>query len=153
MNSHAFTPLLLLLLVLLFIAWLCFAFFFGVTTYFMVPLMYVRRYRAVEAFRQVANLVFENPGPFILFCLFSICLLIGAAIVGAVATCVTCCIAALPYVGTVVLLPVYVCLRSFALLFIRQFGADYDVWAAVAPAPPPQAIEPPPLPGAAGVSE
>ena len=38
-------------------------------------------------------------------------------------------------VGTVILLPVYVCVRAFGLLFLRQFGPDYDVWATL---PPPE---------------
>ncbi|PYL61716.1 MAG: hypothetical protein DMF24_06460 [Verrucomicrobia bacterium] len=28
-----------------------------------------------------------------------------------------------------ILLPVFVLLRSFSLLFLRQFGPDYDAWA------------------------
>jgi len=66
--------------------------------------------------------------------------------IAGIATCATCCIAALPYVGTVILLPVYVCLRAFGLRFIRQFGPDYDVWAVVSNPPPVKATEPPPLP-------
>ncbi|HVI82078.1 MAG TPA: hypothetical protein VM717_04985 [Chthoniobacterales bacterium] len=144
--SDTMTPLFIILFALLFLAWICFVFFFGVTSYFMVPLMYVRRLRAVEAFRQVATLLLEDPGPFILFCLFGICLLIATAMIAGIATCATCCIAALPYVGTVILLPVYVCLRAFGLRFIRQFGPDYDVWAVVSNPPPVKATEPPPLP-------
>lgn len=145
-NNAAMTPMFIVFLVLFFMVWLCFAFFFGLTSYFMVPLMYVRRCRAVEAFREVAGLILGNAGSFILFCLFSFCLLLAAAMIGGMATCATCCLAALPYIGTVILLPVFVCLRAFGLRFIRQFGPDYDVWAAMpetSPAPPPI---PPPLP-------
>jgi hypothetical protein len=101
-----------------------------------VPLMYVRRCRAGQAFRQVAGLVLENAGPFILFCLFGVCLLLGAGMIGGIATCLTCCLALLPYVGTVILLPVFVFLRTFGLRFIRQFGPDYDVWTAHAEGSP-----------------
>jgi hypothetical protein len=73
-------------------------------------------------------------------------LLIAAVIVGGAATCATCCLAALPYIGTVILLPVFVCLRAYGLLFIRQFGPDYDVWAAIPAATSPTSTEPPPLP-------
>ena len=126
-SDSAVTPTLIILCVLIFIVWICFGFFFGVTYYFMVPLMYVRRCRAVEAFRQVAGLVLENVGSFTLFCLFGFCLVMGMMMVGGIATCLTCCLAALPYVGTVILLPVFVCMRAFGLFFIRQFGPDYDV--------------------------
>lgn len=147
MDNQTMTPLLIIFLVVLFLAWIGFGFLFGVTTYFMVPLMYVRRLRAFDAFRQVAGLLLENPGPFILFCLFGLCLLIATVIIGGIAACATCCIAALPYIGTVIMLPVFVCLRAFGLRFIRQFGADYDVWGAVIEPPPAQSLEPPPLPG------
>jgi len=146
-GNSAITPVLIVFFALILIAWICFCFFFGLTSYFMIPLMYVRRLRAIEAFGQVFRLVFEHIGPFILFCLFGICLLMGAAMIGGIATCLTCCVAALPYVGTVILLPVFVCLRAFGLFFIRQFGPDYDVWSTL-PQPETPSIppEPPPLP-------
>lgn len=144
-NNAGMTPLFIVFLGVVLVVWLGYAFFFGLTSYFMVPLMYVRRYRAGQAFRQVAGLVLENAGPFILFCLFGVCLLLGAGIIGGVATCLTCCLALLPYVGTVILLPVFVFLRAFALRFIRQFGPDYDVWTAHAEASPLTPPIPPPL--------
>ncbi|HST29972.1 MAG TPA: hypothetical protein VLK27_03960, partial [Chthoniobacterales bacterium] len=139
------TPLFIVVLGLFLMVWLGYAFFFGLTTYFMVPLMYVRRYRAGQASRQVAGLVLDNAGPFILFCLFGVCLLLGVGIISGMATCLTCCLALLPYVGTVILLPLFVFLRAFGLRFIRQFGPDYDVWATHAEAPPLIPPIPPPL--------
>jgi len=146
MSNHVMVPLFIVLLVLLGILWICFAFFFGVTSYFMVPVMYIRRCRALEAFPQVARLVLDNGGYFVLFCLFSICLFLGVGMIGGIAACATCCLALLPYIGTVILLPVFVFLRTFGLCFIRQFGPDYDVWTVIPQPPsiPPSA--PPPLP-------
>ena len=44
----------------------------------------------------------------------------------------TCCIAgcflAIPYIGTVLLLPVLVFTRAYSLHFLAQFGPDYDVF-------------------------
>jgi hypothetical protein len=75
---------------------------------------------------------------------------IGLGIASAIAACAvilaTCCIALIPYIGTVILLPLVVCLRAFGLRFIRQFGSDYDVWAAMPEAPPAPPSLPPPLP-------
>ena len=51
-------------------------------------------------------------------------------------------------IGTVIVLPVPVLFRSFSLLFLRQFGPEWDVWAKIAvPAatttpPPVQAVMP-----------
>ena len=142
-GNEAMTPLIILCFALLFLAWICFAIFFGLISYFMVPVMYIRRCRALDAFREVVRLIPNYIPSLILFCLFSICLFLGMAMVSGLVTCATCCLAALPYVGTVILLPVFVFLRAFGLLFFRQFGPDYDVWASMSEPPP---IQAPPLP-------
>ena len=131
---------------------------------FMVPVMYRRRCRAYQAFRAATSVISRHPGEIVLYCLFLIVLALASAMVGCVVTCATWCIAAIPYVGTVILLPVFVLLRSFSLLFLRQFGPGYDVWASFTPpeyveilsphiAPPPPASlglppQPPSLPSA-----
>jgi hypothetical protein len=121
------------LIVFLFVFWVSIIIFVSVVAYFMVPVMYRRRCRAVKAFRDVTLLIAHNLGSFVLFCLFGIVLVLAVLMIGAIATCATCCMAALPYVGTVILLPLFVCLRAFGLLFLRQFGPDYDVWANFMP--------------------
>ena len=100
---------------------------------FMLPVMYRQRCRASEAFTIVTRLIAAHPGEMLLYCLFWIVLALGSAMVGCIAACATCCIVAIPYVGTVILLPLFVLLRSFSLLFLRQFGPDYDVWATFVP--------------------
>src|SRR5213596_1850608 len=99
---------------------------------FMVPITYRQRCRPSEAFDIVGRLIAGHP-EILLYCLFLILLALATVIVACVATCATCCIAAIPYIGTVILLPVFVLLRSFSLLFLRQFGSDYDVWANFIP--------------------
>lgn len=73
--------------------------------------------------------------------------------VGCLVTCLTCCLASLPYIGTVMVLPVPVFFRSFSLLFLRQFGADWDVWSKIpvpeTTTPPVQTIVPAPPPAPA----
>ena len=117
---------------------LLFAFAWALIAQFMVTLMYRRRCGAQEAFGGALSLIANYPGEITLYCLFWIALGLGAAVVACVSICLTCCIALIPYIGTVILLPIYVCLRAFSLCFLRQFGPDYDVWATLpAPAPPP----------------
>lgn len=145
-SDHEMLPILIVLLALLGLVWVCCGILFALICYFMIPVMYIRRCRAMDAFREVFRLVFENGVPFVLFCLFSICLLLGTGMISGIVTCATCCLAALPYVGTVILLPVFVCLRAFGLRFIRQFGPEYDVWAGIAAPAPPTTTAPPPLP-------
>ena len=121
------------LIVFLFVLWFSIVIFVSIATYFMVPVMYRRRCRAVEAFRDVTFLMFHHVGSFFLFCLFGVVLILAVLMIGAIVTCATCCLAALPYIGTVILLPVFVCSRAFTLAFLRQFGPDYDVWATFMP--------------------
>jgi hypothetical protein len=113
---------------------------------FMLPVMYRRRCRAYEAFRAAASLIAAHPGDIVLYCLFLIVLAIAAGLISCFAACVTCCIAAIPYIGTVILLPIYIVLGSFSLCFVRQFGSDYDVWANFIPPEFSPILLPPPAP-------
>lgn len=128
--------------------------------HFMVPVMYRQRCSAGAAFGQVWSLIASHPATFTLLGLFYLVLAIAAGMIACLVTCVTCCIAAIPYIGTVILLPVVIVLYGFALCFLRQFGDPYDVWAIVrreeAPPLPPSAamppvqeppLSPPPTPG------
>jgi hypothetical protein len=131
-----------LILVAVVVAW-----FVTLVCHFMVPVMYRRRCSAREAFVDVTGLIFANPGPFILFVLFMIALTLGVVIVGTLVACMTCCIGGLPYISTVLLLPAIVWLAAFRLMFLRQFGDQYDVWSsalapAASPLPPPPATPP-----------
>jgi hypothetical protein len=111
------------------LVWVGFAIIFAVVTQFMVPVMYRRRCLAREAFFDVWKLIRTRPGPFVLFVLFGIVLALALLVAGTIVSCLTCCIAGLPYVSSVVLLPAFVWLLAFKLLFLRQFGPEYDVWA------------------------
>ena len=111
----------------------CLVFAWSLLSQFMVPIMYRQRCRARRAFTQIMQLIASHPGPILLYVLFLILISLAAAIISCAAACVTCCIAAIPYVGTVILLPIPVTLCAFSLLFLRQFGPDYDVWASFVP--------------------
>ena len=141
---HWNNPLLPLpLVILLAVAFFLVALVVGLIMKFVVPVMYRQRCAAMEAFRAVWRLVVANPVAFLLFGLFYIVLYIAAAMIGCLAACVTCCLAALPYIGTVILLPIVMFLFTYPLCFIRQFCDPYDVWAGVMPIETPL-IEPAP---------
>jgi hypothetical protein len=124
----------------------CLAFVWGLLSRLMVPIMYRQRCRARPAFVQVMDLVASHPGPILLYVLFVLVLAIAVVVLTCVVVCATCCIAAIPYVGSVILLPVSVTLGAFLLLFLRQFGADYDVWTASIPPEFLPVLMPPPGP-------
>ena len=117
---------------LVFVA-VCVAFVWALTSQLMVPIMYRQRCRARLAFAQAVERVTSHPGPILLYVLFLLLLAVAAVMISCAVTCATCCIAAIPYVGTVILLPIPVTLAAFSLLFMRQFGPDYDVWAGFMP--------------------
>lgn len=53
-----------------------------------------------------------------------------------VTCCCAACLMAIPYLGTVVLLPVRVFQRSYALFYLAQYGPQYNLFTAGAPSKP-----------------
>lgn len=144
-GSRPGTALLIAFCVFLF-AVACVAFGLALTLQLIIPVMYRQRCRAMNAFGQTLRLIAAHPGPVLLYMLFFLVLVIAAAVISCAVTCATCCIAAIPYVGTVILLPIPVTLGAFSLLFLRQFGPDYDVWAGFMPPEFLPVLMPPPAP-------
>ena len=124
----------------------CLAFVWALVSQLMVPIMYRQRCRARLAFAQAVDLVSSHPGPILLYVLFLLLLAVAVVMISCAVTCATCCIAAIPYVGTVILLPIPVTLGAFSLLFLRQFGPDYDAWAGFIPPEFLAVLLPPPAP-------
>ena len=124
----------------------CLAFVWALVSQLMVPIMYRQRCPARLAFAEAVDLVISHPGPLLLYVLFLLLLAVAGVMISCSVTCATCCIAAIPYVGTVILLPIPVTLGAFSLLFLRQFGPDYDVWAGFMPPESSPGLLPPPAP-------
>ena len=112
---------------------LCLGFGWAVVSQLMIPIMYCQRCLARKALSQSVGLIATQPGPMLLYFLFLLVILFAAGLISCFAACLTCCIAAIPYIGTVLLLPIPITLYGFSLLFLRQFGSDYDVWADFIP--------------------
>jgi len=132
----------------LFVAAIVFALIHKFTEDFVVPILFLRGGKCLAAWKEFWGLLADNAGLFTLYILFQIVLgmAIGVIVFGAVV--ITCCCAlfllAIPYLGTVLLLPVLVFKRSYSLYFLRQFGPDYDVFPPTSPAPPVTGLQPPP---------
>ena len=120
---------------------------------FIVPIMYATGLRTSEAWRQFLPWLERYAGPFLLYALFVLVLWIGVAAAVIAAGLFTCCVGfvllAIPYVGTVILLPVFVAYRTYSLEFLAQFhpgfgllqplpapAAGGDAGSQVPPAPP-----------------
>jgi hypothetical protein len=112
------------------------------TSDFVVPIMFLRRKRCTEAWKEFGGLLKAGPWEFVVYLLFQIVLAIAVFAVLLVAVLVTCCIAgclfALPYIGTVLLLPVLVFRRAYSLHYLAEYGPEFDVFAPppVPPGPP-----------------
>ena len=94
---------------------------------FVIPIMYKRDMTAVEAWSCFAGIYRANRGRFLGYGLWCVLLEIGAALVGLLFIVCTCCIAIIPYIGTVILLPIYVMMRFNGLYYLAQYGPDYDI--------------------------
>ena len=130
------------------VAVIVFALIHSFTEDFVVPIQFLRGGKCLAAWKEFWGLLASNAGMFTLYILFQIVLgmAIGIIVLGAVL--ITCCIAGclmiIPYIGTVLLLPVLVFKRSYPLYFLRQFGPGYDVFPPASPAPPVTGLQPPP---------
>jgi hypothetical protein len=91
----------------------------------VVPVMYVRGCRVGRAWREAGRLIGLHAGPLFLYVVLRIVLSVALGLLAFLAVCATCCIAILPYVGTVILLPLYVYVRSYALHFFSQFDPAF----------------------------
>ncbi len=99
---------------------------------FVVPIMYRQTTGCLEGWSRFMSILTQHFGSFVLYLLFQIVLGMAIGMLVLAVIIVTCCIAgcilAIPYLGTVLLLPVLVFTRSYSLYFLRQFGPEFDVF-------------------------
>jgi uncharacterized membrane protein len=96
---------------------------------FVVPIMYQHRISATEAWKIFLPLFREHPGSFILFGLLYFAVMTVGAIAYLAVGLMTCCagliMMAIPYLGTVITLPLLTLGRYLSLDFLGQFGDDF----------------------------
>ena len=93
---------------------------------FVAPIMYKRRVLVGEAWGiMTTDVLAGRGGNIVQYILMKIVLAIVIAIIAIAVMLLTCCIGALPYVSSVVLLPLLVFARSYPLCFLEQLG---DGW-------------------------
>jgi hypothetical protein len=131
--------------ILLFLAWALIAGYIMLCLdSFVVPLMYKHNLPCMEAWERFLPHLKEQFVYFLVYGLMvlAIHLLIGFCII--FIGCVTCCVGfvilMIPYISSVILLPVSYFFRCFSLEFLRQFGPESTLWEsseAFSPGPPP----------------
>jgi len=98
-------------------------------THFVVPIMYRHGISTTEAWKRFLPLFREHPGSFVLFGLLYFGIMLVGWILFFVGGLVTCCIGlilmAIPYIGTVITLPLHTFARFLSVDFLGQFGDDF----------------------------
>lgn len=95
---------------------------------FVVPIMYRRGVGVPAAWVILrTELLPGNGWRFVGFYLMSFLLGIAAALLMLLGCCLTCCVAMLPYINSVVFLPISVFFRCYSLEFMAQFGDDWRI--------------------------
>ena len=115
---------------------IAFALLHAVAEDFVIPLMYLRGQTIAPAWREFRqHILAGNAGSIATFYLMRVVLGIASAMIIGFGTCLTCCIAGLPYLSSVVFLPIFVFNRAYSLYFLRQFGHQYNLLVDL-PEPP-----------------
>ena len=112
--------------------------------HFIVPIMYRERIGVNAAWSRFLVLMRAYPGSFVVYGLFYVLIMfvgqLAYVIAGALACCVGLLLLALPYIHTVLMLPLSTLGRFWDLEFLAQFGDDYrllDELGGPATPPPP----------------
>lgn len=108
---------------------ICVAVINAVLTDFVVPIMFKNDESVIPGFKVFYHeLLKGHLWNFVIFYLVKFALGIATGVVVMIGACCTCCVAAIPYVSSVVFLPVAAFLESYTLSFLAQFGGDWDLF-------------------------
>ncbi len=109
------------------------------TTDFVVPIMFVNTESVVAGWKQCLALISSNKAQTVLYILFQIVIWLVVGFIASAICLVTCCFCCcllvlfvLPYIGTVILLPLFAFKRAYSLFYLRQFGTQFDVFSVQA---------------------
>ena len=98
---------------------------------FVIPLMYRHSITTTQAWGKFLALHRTSGGYFFLYAFWKVILALVALVCIVAAGLLTCCVGfvlmIIPYIGSVLLLPVSVFFRFLGPEFLRQFGSEYDI--------------------------
>ncbi len=101
---------------------------------FVVPLMAKHNLSSTKAWRRFWAIIKQHPFHFLLYGALIFIISIVVVIMVILAGLLTCCIGILlliiPYIGSVVTLPISYTYRAFSLEYLAQFGPEYDLLSA-----------------------
>jgi hypothetical protein len=101
---------------------------------FVVPIMSLRMVSCTAGWREFMAVLSANKLRFTLYLLFQIVIKIVIGVIVGIGTCIGCCLCCascllfVPYIGTVILLPLLVFTRAYSLYYLQQYGPEFDVF-------------------------
>jgi hypothetical protein len=102
---------------------------------FVVPIMFLRTTSCTAGWREFLTILSVNKARFLLYILFQIVIALAIGVIISMGFCIGCCLCCvsllllIPYIGTVILLPLLVFKRAYSLYYLRQFGPEFDVFS------------------------
>ena len=101
---------------------------------FVVPIMFLRTVSCVAGWREFMTILSTNKLRFALYLLFQIVIVFVVGTIKTIGFCIGCCLCCasclllIPYIGTVILLPLLAFERGYSLYYLQQFGPEFDVF-------------------------
>ncbi|MCD6200725.1 MAG: hypothetical protein J7K46_02840 [Bacteroidales bacterium] len=99
---------------------------------FVVPIMYKNRGKATRAWSVFLKLLGKHFWYFLVYGLFVFLLVIMVILAAVAFSLMTCCIGGIlliiPYIGSVIMLPVSITFRAFSVEFLQQFGDEFKIF-------------------------
>ncbi|MEM6822144.1 MAG: hypothetical protein AAF558_09410, partial [Verrucomicrobiota bacterium] len=103
----------------------------------VIPRLYVRGGNIRSTVKDSWELFCTYPWEWLKFMFFFIPLNIAVVFIIVFSCLITCCLAILPYIHHVVMLPLYVFLQAYFLCFLAQFGSGWNAFETTDPSAPP----------------
>jgi hypothetical protein len=104
------------------------------TNDFVVPIMLLQTSSVLAGWRTFLAMLGDNKARFVLYILFQIVISMVIGFIGLAicligfCLCCSCCLLFIPYIGTVILLPLIAFKRAYSLFYLSQFGPQFDVF-------------------------
>ena len=97
--------------------------------------MFLNTESSVAGWKQCLALIGANKAQMLLYILFQIVIWMAIAFISLAICLIGCCcccasiLLLVPYIGTVILLPLIAFKRAYSLFYLRQFGTQFDVFS------------------------
>jgi hypothetical protein len=130
-----FVPIAIILGLIVFVLAIALSLVRKFTFDFVVPIMFLRTASCVAGWREFLTILSVNKARLALYILFQIVIAIAIGTIILLGFCIGCCFCCvslllfIPYIGTVILLPLLVFKRAYSLYYLRQFGPRFDVFS------------------------